>query len=56
MSCVKDDTKLVYPNDEFKKMVNTEKKGVEQSIKEGKASSVLSENEGQHIASWSDKR
>ena len=56
MSCVKDDTKLVYPNNEFKKMTNTEKKGVEQSIKEGKASSVLSENEGQHIASWSDKR
>jgi hypothetical protein len=37
-------------------MTNTEKKGVEQSIKEGKASSVLSENKGQHIAIWSDKR
>ena len=56
MSCVKDETKLVYPNDEFKKMVNTEKQGVEKSIKEGKASSVLNENKGKHIANWSDKR
>ena len=29
---------------------------VEQSIKESKASSVLTENKGQHIANWSDKR
>jgi len=56
MTCLKDDTKLIYPNNEFKKMTNTEKKGVEKSIKEGKASSVLSENKGQHIANWSDKR
>ena len=56
MTCVKDNTKLVYPNNNFKKMTNTEKLGVEQSIKEGKASSVLTENKGQHIANWSDKR
>ena len=56
MSCVKDDTKLVYPNDEFKKMVTTEKLVVEKSIKVGKSRSIFSENKGQHSADWSNRR
>jgi hypothetical protein len=54
MSCVKGDNKLVYANDDFKKMANAEKKGVEEAVKRGTASSVLSENEGQHIANMSE--
>ena len=54
MSCVKGDNKLVYANDDFKKMANAEKKGVEDAVKRGTASSVLSENQGRHIANMSE--
>ena len=54
MSCVKGDNKLVYANEDFKKMANTEKKGVEEAVKRGTASSVLSENKGRHIANMSE--